>query len=105
MTNIKSNKWEEATYWMTICTPTYQRVKTLNRVYYSLLNLKHPYDNGRIVQFEWLIVDDGSDDGTEDIVRKWCNEDKIPIRYYYQENQGKHVAVNFAVQHSNSEVF
>ena len=39
MTNIKSNKWEEATYWMTICTPTYQRVKTLNRVYYSLLKM------------------------------------------------------------------
>lgn len=33
MTNIKSNKWEEATYWMTICTPTYQRVKTLNRLF------------------------------------------------------------------------
>lgn len=105
MTGFKSNKWEESKYWMTICTPTYQRAKALNRVYDSLLNLKNPYDKGKIIQFEWLIVDDGSKDGTKDIVKKWCNEDKIPIRYYYQENQGKHVAVNFAVQHSNSEVF
>lgn len=40
MTDFKSNKWKESKYWMTICTPTYQRAKALNRVYNSLLNLK-----------------------------------------------------------------
>lgn len=47
MTGFKSNKWEESKYWMTICTPTYQRAKALNRVYDSLLNLKNPYDKGK----------------------------------------------------------
>lgn len=69
MTGFKSNKWEESKYWMTICTPTYQRAKALNRVYDSLLNLKNPYDKGKTIQFEWLIVDDGSKDGTKDIVK------------------------------------
>lgn len=29
----------------------------------------------------------------------------MPIRYYYQKNQGKHVATNFAVRKANSDVF
>lgn len=92
--------------WMSIFTSTYQREKTLSRVYESLLNLRHPKDNnGKLIEFEWIIVDDGSTDGTGALVKGWCEEDKLPIRYYWQENKGKHVAVNFAVRNCRSEMF
>ena len=50
-------------------------------------------------------MNDGSTDRTEEMVRQWCEEDKLPIRYYYQENQGKHVATNFIVAHCDSEMY
>ena len=92
--------------WMTVFTPSYQRAKTLERTYESLIGLQLPRDNnGDEVKFEWLIVDDGSNDGTGSLVKHWCEEDKLPIRYYYQENQGKHVATNLAVDMCRSEMF
>lgn len=51
---------------------------------------------------DWIIVDDGSSDGTEGLGCQWCEENKLSIRYFKQENQGKHVAMNFAVQQTTS---
>lgn len=85
-------------YTLTFFTSTYNRKSTITRTYESLLNVKTPDYNGSKVTFEWIIIDDGSSDGTDKICKKWCEEDKLPIRYYWQENQGKHIAMNFAIQ-------
>ena len=37
-------------------------------------------------------------------LKGWCEENKLPIRYYYQENQGKHIAVNLAIRNCRSEM-
>ena len=58
-----------------------------------------------MIDFEWVIVNDGSVDKTDEMVRLWCRENKLPIKYYYQPNQGKHVAANYAVAHCDSEMF
>ena len=42
---------------------------------------------GRV--FEWLVVDDGSTDGTGALVAGWRAAAGFPIRYRYQENRGK----------------
>jgi glycosyltransferase involved in cell wall biosynthesis len=55
--------------------------------------------------FEWLIIDDGSTDETADIVGTWTKEAEFPIRYYYQENQGKHIAWNKAADLARGEHF
>ncbi len=85
-------------YTFTVFTPTYNREDTLPRVYDSLCAQTFS-------DFEWLIVDDGSVDGTEDLVRCWRNEAKFPIRYFYQPNQGKHVASNRGVREAQGELF
>lgn len=82
----------------TIFTPTYNREKTLHRVYESLITQT---ERG----FEWLIVDDGSIDGTKALVLQWQNEANFPIRYYYQENKGKHIAFNAGVTYAKGELF
>jgi len=43
-----------------------------------------------------LIIDDGSTDNTEELVRSWIKEEKILIHYHFQENQGMHGAHNTA---------
>ena len=97
---------ESANHWITFFTPTYQRGDKLHRVYESLLQLEIPEDeNGKKITFEWLVVDDGSTDGTYDKVRQWADEERIPVRYFYQENQGKHVAYNLAVAQARTFAF
>lgn len=46
---------------ITVFTPTYNRGNLLNRLYQSLC--QQTYND-----FEWIIVDDGSTDGTQNIV-------------------------------------
>ena len=82
----------------TVFTPTYNRARTLPRVYESLLVQTFR-------DFEWLIVDDGSSDDTRQLVEGWKAESKIPIRYVYQENQGKPAAFNRGVQEAQGELF
>ena len=83
----------------TVFTPTYNRAATLPRVYASLRDQT-------IKDFEWLIVDDGSTDNTREMVTKWQSECKdFDIRYIYQENQHKKVALNRAVAEARGELF
>jgi glycosyltransferase involved in cell wall biosynthesis len=82
----------------TVCTPTYNREKLLPRVYASL-------KEQTFLDFEWLIVDDGSMDGTTDLVNQWITEASFPIRYVWKENGGKHSAHNVCVSESRGEFF
>lgn len=82
---------------LTVFTPAYNRAYTLHKCYESLLRQT-------CKDFEWLIVDDGSTDNTKELVNKWINENKINIRYIYQENQGMHGAHNTAYENINTEI-
>jgi glycosyltransferase involved in cell wall biosynthesis len=88
----------EYTYVFTVFTPTFNRAFTLPRVYESLKAQSFR-------DFEWLIVDDGSTDGTEALVRQWQQEADFPIRYIWQENAGKHLAINVGVQQAQGKLF
>src|SRR5260221_4826788 len=85
-------------YVFTVFTPTFNRCSTLNRAY-ETLRLQTFRD------FEWLIVDDGSTDGTRELVEKWRAISEFPIRYIYQENQGKPTAFNHGVREAQGELF
>ena len=110
---------------ITVFTPAYNRGHLLPRVYESLCRQTFK-------DFEWVIVDDGSSDDTKSVVEKFSvlgfelsdenetrsyeNENSklytlhstlkpFPIRYYYQENGGKHRAINRGVQEARGELF
>lgn len=82
----------------TVFTPTYNRAHTLHRVWESLRAQT-------LRDFEWLLVDDGSTDGTEDLVSGWKAEAGFPVRYVRQENQGKHVAMRRAADEARGALF
>lgn len=76
---------------ITIVTPTYNRGYILDKAFQSLCTQTS-------FAFEWIIVDDGSADNTEEIVKGWLAEElPFSLRYYKQENGGKHRAVNRGV--------
>ena len=82
---------------LTIFTPAYNRAHTIGRTYESLCRQT-------CKDFEWLILDDGSQDNTRQLVESWIAEDKIPIRYIYQQNQGMHGAHNTAYRNITTEL-
>ena len=82
----------------TVFTPTFNRSDKIQRAFLSLQDQN--YKN-----FEWLVVDDGSTDETEAVVKNLFTEANFSTRYIYQENSGKHIAFNRAVQEARGELF
>ena len=82
---------------ITILTPTFNRAHLLPRLFESLT---HQTD----FNFEWLVMDDGSTDGTSDLFAgKTFLSAPFPIRYYRQENGGKHCALNAGVKQAKGD--
>lgn len=86
---------------ISILTPTYNRGKLLLPLYDSLKNLTFK-------DFEWLIVDDGSEDDTEQYALSWIAHNiqnaEFPICYIKKSNGGKHTAINRGVREANGEL-
>lgn len=82
---------EDQTELISVITCTYNRASTLSKVYESLCEQTYRH-------FEWIVADDGSSDNTREIVQNWIDEGAITIRYFYQENNGKHIATNEAMK-------
>lgn len=76
---------------LTIFTPTFNRKHLLPRLYESLKSQTN-------TNFIWLIIDDGSTDGTEDLIKQYTKENSLQIKYYWKENQGMHSAHNWAYE-------
>ena len=85
-------------YTFTVFTPTYNRAYLLHRVHDSLLEQTFK-------DFEWVIVDDGSTDNTQDLVNAWIEQAPFTIRYYFQDNGGKHRAFNHGVREAKGRFF
>lgn len=82
---------------ITVLTPTYNRAKLLDRLYQSFCHQTYQ-------EFEWILVNDGSIDNTDEIVQKYITENIIDINYIKQENGGKHRAVNRGVKEAKGEL-
>ena len=82
----------------TLFTPTYNRAHTLHRVYDSLCTQT-------LRDFEWIVIDDGSTDGTAELVANWVKSADFPVRYFRQEHSGKHVAHNLAMREARGKFF
>lgn len=84
---------------LTVCTPSYNRGHLLNRLYTSL-------QRQSVNCFEWIIIDDGSTDNTEDIIKQWLKENAtFPIRYIKKQNGGKARAINDGVRLAQGKYF
>lgn len=84
---------------VTVFTPTYNRAYIMEKLYRSL-------QRQTCKDFEWLIVDDGSSDNTEEVVRGWRQEENgFAIRYYKKENGGKCRAINYGVDLAEGRLF
>jgi glycosyltransferase involved in cell wall biosynthesis len=83
---------------ITILTPTYNRAYIIGKAYESLLR-QTDFD------FEWIIIDDGSSDGTKELVKTWTEKNtNFPITHRYKENEGKPSALNVGFSLAKGEL-
>lgn len=78
-----------------IITPTFNRAKYLPGIYDCLCQQGD-------IDFEWIIVDDGSSDNTKETAANFNKA--FEIKYVYQENSGKPTAVNTGIQMADSYI-
>ena len=81
---------------ITVLTPTFNRG--------GLQSLWDSLQKQTVKDFEWLVVDDGSTDGTKNLITKLQEKSDFPIRYIYKSNGGKHTALNVGIQTICSEL-
>lgn len=86
-------------YKVTLFTPTYNRAYILDTLYRSVQ--RQTFRN-----FEWIIMDDGSSDNTEELVQGWMEDgNDFPIRFYKVPNGGKCRAINKGLDLADGELF
>lgn len=84
---------------ITVFTPTYNRG-------HIILNLYHTLQQQTFHDFEWLVIDDGSTDETEDLFAKLIKEtNSFPVRYYKFQNCGKQKEINRALDLAEGKLF
>lgn len=75
---------------ITIFTPTYNRKHLLPNLFESLKKQTNK-------DFVWLVIDDGSSDGTSELFEEWKKQDiNFQIDYVQKKNGGKHTAIEKA---------
>lgn len=65
---------------VTVLTPTFNRGGRLQSLWNSL-------QKQTVKDFEWLVVDDGSTDGTKDLITQLQEKSDFPIRYIYNNQK------------------
>lgn len=76
---------------VTVFTPTYNRAYSLPRLFESLKG-QSVYD------FEWIVINDGSTDNTEELLSSFADEcTPFPVTVIHSSNKGKYKAINQAM--------
>jgi cellulose synthase/poly-beta-1,6-N-acetylglucosamine synthase-like glycosyltransferase len=85
---------------VTVAVPCWNEEKTLAGTLDSLLELEYPKESLRII-----VVDNNSKDKTVAIATTYKERYPGVVEVYVEEKQGKHHAVNLALEKSDSELF
>ncbi len=85
-------------YKITVFTPTYNRAYIIENLFQSL-------QRQTFRAFEWLVVDDGSSDNTQELFARLQTEATFPVQYLKKENGGKGRAINYGVDFARGELF
>lgn len=76
--------------------PVYNNEKTIEKTLNSILN-----QNNKDIDFEIVVINDGSTDNSKNIIEKYKSNENI--RIFNKENEGIATTRNFGVDHAEGE--
>lgn len=82
---------------ISIVTPTYNRRGLLTRLFDSLVAQDYK-------DIEWIVVDDGGTDGTDEALRAFQVHAQFDIRYFHKQNGGKIGACNAGLAVASGDI-
>ena len=85
---------------LSVIIPCYNEKKTIQAI---LKKIIESLNNYKIVDYEIIIVDDSSDDGTKELLNEIKNKEKTII-FFHETNLGKGAAIQTAIQHITGDV-
>ncbi len=85
---------------LSVIIPCYNEKKTIQAI---LKKIIESLNNYKIVDYEIIIVDDSSDDGTKELLNEIKNKEKTII-FFHETNLGKGAAIQTAIQHITGDI-
>lgn len=85
---------------LSVIIPCYNEKKTIQAI---LKKIIESLNNYKIVDYEIIIVDDSSDDGTKELLDEIKNKEKMII-FFHETNLGKGAAIQTAIQHITGDI-
>lgn len=84
---------------LSVIIPTYNRKDILKKCLNALFNQTFSHSN-----YELIVIDDGSTDGTEALVKSLLNGSPCALRYFKQENKGPAAARNVGIKNASGKI-
>ena len=85
---------------LSVIIPCYNEKKTIQAI---LKKIIESLNNYKIVDYEIIIVDDSSDDGTKELLNEIKNKEKMVV-FFHETNLGKGAAIQTAIQHITGDI-
>lgn len=84
---------------LSIIIPTFNRKATLKKCLNALFNQSHPQS-----EYEVMVVDDGSTDGTEGVIKSRKKSAPGALKYLRQAHKGPAAARNLGIRNAEGEI-
>ena len=88
------------TFKLTIIIPCYNEQRTIDTI---LDRINQSLKTYKIFNYEILIVDDSSNDGTKEILKNFSNNERVKI-YFHDINLGKGAAIQTALSYVTGDI-
>lgn len=82
-----------------VVIPTYNRSEKLEDCLKALFGQDYPKK-----EYEIIVIDDGSNDDTQQVLKKMQRTSNVSLRFFSQSNQGQGVARNKGIQEAQGEI-
>ena len=91
---------DKKSFKLSILIPCYNEKNTIDEVLKKIIMCLKDYN---FLNYEIIIVDDNSSDGTSEILKKFEAKDKVKV-FYHKKNSGKGGALHTAIENSDSDI-
>ena len=91
---------DKKSFRLSIIIPCYNEKSTIKII---LKRVEESLKNSQILNYEIIIVDDLSNDGTKEILKEINNQEKLNV-YFHDKNLGKGAAIQTALKYSSGDI-